>query len=185
MNGIEMAVEAAGTVAALLLLAALLWSIMVPQRRLWPARRNFGLTATIVWLLTIIAFGSALLLGIMDWSSLAIPGWLRWGVGLTMIVVSNVAVWSQVFRLGLVATSGVVSELETGGLYRYSRNPQYVADIFMLAGWFLVSASVLSLPVVVLGIAALAAAPFAEEPWLEAHYGDAYRAYRQQVGRYL
>lgn len=163
----------------------LVWSILFPQRRLWPPQTISVANQIGIWGPTLAIFGSALVLGIVDWNSMRLNATLRWSLGLPIIILSNLVVWSGVFQIGIVATSGAADELKTGGLYAWSRNPQYVADIFMLAGWGILSASFWALPIVLGGAAILALAPFAEEPWLEKIYGMQYRRYRRQVRRYL
>lgn len=44
-------------------------------------------------------------------------------------------------KIGFGATSGEVAELKTEGLYRYYRYPEYVADMAILPGWAVRSAS--------------------------------------------
>lgn len=78
-------------------------------------------------------------------------------------------------KIGFGATSGEVAELKTDDLYRYSRNPQYVADMVILLGWALLSASGWAVYVAGIGVAVLTAAPLSEEPWLETNYGDQFR----------
>ena len=85
----------------------------------------------------------------------------------------------------MAATSGEATALFTNGLYRWSRNPQYVADMAILIGWGILSASIWTLPVLAIGFALLAIAPLAEEPWLEEIYGEKYRSYKKKVGRYM
>lgn len=78
-----------------------------------------------------------------------------------------------------------VGELTTGGLYRRSRNPQYVGYIAVLTGVGLArrSGGVLALA----GGAALVFAWWVpiEERNLERAFGDAYRRYRDQTPRWL
>ncbi len=174
-----------GLVCAGLLIVALLWSVVVPERRLWPPKEANGFVMAVVWALAIAVFGAAIVLGVLDWNSFGWPALARWIVGLALIAASNVAVWSGVAEIGVRATSGAEAELQTGGLYRYSRNPQYVADIVMLVGWTILSASWWALPVSLAGIAALALAPFAEESWLSDVYGEKFDQYRKEVRRYL
>ena len=88
-------------------------------------------------------------------------------------------------RFGLPQTGGAVGQLKVDGLYRYSRNPQYLADIAILIGWALLCASVVAFPAIVTGILVLLIAPFAEEPWLEENYGQTYLDYKATVRRYL
>lgn len=173
-----------GILAALALVVAIIWSLVYPDHRIWPPSNSTLASKVAVWGLTLIIFGSAFILGIRDWNGLNWPA-MRWLVGIPMVVVGNWIVWRGVAEISLDATSGDAAGLTTSGLYRYSRNPQYVADMAILAGWFFLSASLWVLPIALLGIALLAIAPFAEEAWLEKEYGDDYRAYRKTVRRYI
>jgi protein-S-isoprenylcysteine O-methyltransferase Ste14 len=83
------------------------------------------------------------------------------------------------------ATSGAKAELVTTGLYRYSRNPQYVADMAILVGFVLVTSAWFAIPVAAAGVLALAVAPFAEEPWLKQSYGEDFETYRSSTRRYF
>jgi len=166
-------------------LAAILWSIAVPSRRIWPPRRYGPLTLLLVWGPTFALFGIIVALGILGWGELEIAVWLRYGVGIPMIVLSNVAVWYEVSHFGIAQTSGSEGSLRTGGLYRYSRNPQYVADIVMVLGWCLLSASYGTIIVGMVGIIVLLAAPVAEESWMQERYGSDYDAYASRVRRFL
>lgn len=166
-------------------LAAILWSIAYPERRLWPPKRYTRATPVLVWVPTFTLFGILIILGFMNWGSLPIPIWLRLGVGIPLIVAGNIIVWSEVAQFGVAQTGGAKGSLRTGGMYRYSRNPQYVADIAMIVGWVVLCAS----PEVALtgfaGIVVLMVAPFAEEPWLNEQYGSAFEDYRAKVRRFL
>lgn len=172
-------VMAAGT------LAAILWSIAYPERRLWPPQRYTKATPVLVWMPTFTLFGILFVLGIMNWRSLPIPTWLRFGAGIPLILVGNVIVWSEVAQFGIAQTGGAKGSLRTGGMYRFSRNPQYVADIAMIVGWIVLCASTGAALIGFAGIAVLIAAPFAEEPWLQAQYGSAFEDYRATVRRFL
>ena len=177
--------QAAGLGAAALLFAALLWSWLRPARRIWPPHSPSPAVKVTAWGLTVAVFVSAFLVGVGDWNTIGLPAWLRWSVGGGMIVAGNAVVWAGVRAIGMDATGGDATKLGTGGFYRYSRNPQYIADMAILVGWQLLCASWLSIPVVLSGIAVLAFAPLPEEAWLEAQYGEDYRSYKARVRRYL
>jgi protein-S-isoprenylcysteine O-methyltransferase Ste14 len=113
-------------------------------------------------------------LGILGWGDVRIPAWLRFVVGPILILAGNLGVWSEVIGFGANQTMGAAGQLKTNGLYRFSRNPQYVSDIAILIGWALLSASIAALPSIVAGIAVFIAFPFAEESWLEKQYEAAY-----------
>ncbi len=182
---IEQLTLAAGLGSASLLLGMIAWSIALPARRLWPPLNSTRLKQFTVWFLTAAVFVSAFVLGVQGWNQFDWPTVPRLSVGVPLIVVGNLVVWRGVIRLGLKVTGGEVGSLVTSGLYRHSRNPQYVADIAILLGWQVCCASFLSLPVVVAGVVVLLIAPLAEEPWLRAIHGKAYDQYCLRTRRYL
>lgn len=78
------------------------------------------------------------------------------------------------------------SQLVTGGIYRRTRNPMYLALLLALVAWgtWLGSApALLAIPVFVLAINRLQIQP--EERALEALFGATFLAYKQQVRRWL
>ncbi len=181
----EIGFIAAGTLAGFYFFAAFAWSIRFPDHRVWPPKNYSKWTATRVWTATFVLFGSTIYLGLLNWNALGWPLALRWSLGTGLIAIGNVAVWTCVRTFGIIATSGAKGNLETTGLYKVSRNPQYVADILILIGWAILCAAPLAICVAILGSMVLAAAPFAEEPWLEETYGAKYLQYKGQVRRYL
>jgi protein-S-isoprenylcysteine O-methyltransferase Ste14 len=83
---------------------------------------------------------------------------------------------------GTPAPVGPTERLVVGGLYRYVRNPMYVAVIGAIAG----QALLLGRPVLILYAAVAGAGMVAfvrgyEEPLLTARYGERYLAYRRAV----
>jgi protein-S-isoprenylcysteine O-methyltransferase Ste14 len=78
------------------------------------------------------------------------------------------------------------TRLVTGGIYRYSRNPMYLALLLALAAWGLWLGntwSLLVLPAFVLAINRLQIEP--EERALAALFGEQYLAYQRKVRRWL
>ena len=72
------------------------------------------------------------------------------------------------------------------GLYRWSRNPMYVGAVLLLTGVAILLGSLTPL-LVVIAFFALLRVGFVrrEERLLEETFGDAYRAYRRSVRRWL
>ena len=176
---------AIGLLAGAYMLGMLLWSIIYPQRRVWPpVEATIGIKIR-VWLMTTLIFAAAFLLGLMDWNRFDLPAFVRWGIGLPLVIIGNYFVWRGVHKIGMAATSGEATGLKTDGLYGWSRNPQYMADVIILIGWGVLAASVWALPVLAIGLAVLLVAPFAEEPWLQEKYGAPYQEYKLNVRRYL
>lgn len=174
-----------GLGVAAMTLAAILWSIAFPDRRIWPPKRYTTLTPFLVWVPTFTLFGVLILLGVWGWADLNIPSWLRFGVGLPLILIGNVVVWMEVSHFGVPQTGGAKGNLRTEGMYRYSRNPQYMADIGIVIGWMILSAAPGAMVIGLAGIAVLFAAPFSEEPWLQDQYGTAFENYSARVRRFL
>ena len=79
-------------------------------------------------------------------------------------------------------SSAIVSD----GIYRFTRNPMYIGMALVMLGLALIIASPAS--IVMVGLASLIVDLFVirrEEAYLEAKFGDEYRAYRMRVRRWL
>lgn len=166
-------------------LGILAYSVMWPSKRIWPPPAQQAWQYYFVWLLTLLSYGGLIAVGLLDWNSLRWPAAVRWPVGVVLIVGGNAVAWAGVRQLSLKTTSGSKGPLITDGLYRYSRNPQYIGDIAIICGWAILSASEFAIPLCLGGIAAFILTPFAEESWLEKLHGDDYREYCHRVGRFL
>ncbi len=165
--------------------ALLVYSIARPDRRIWPPAAQQTWEYYFVWVPTLLSFLLIIVIGIADWNSLNWPALIRWSFGVMLIAVGNLLAWGGVWQFGLKKTSGAEGSLVTSGLYRHSRNPQYVGDICTLVGWMILSASVWAIPAILAGILAFVLAPFAEESWLEKIHGDEYREYRKSTPRFV
>ena len=156
-------------------------------------RRQEGL----VILLTLRPIGLAAMVGLvtfvvnpewMTWSSVPLPAWLRWvGVGVGL-VGGVMLVWT--FRtLGPNITDTVVTRrhhaLVTTGPYRLVRHPFHLAsalasfaNALATANWFigLMGGLAMTLLVVRTGI---------EEEHLVRRFGEDYRRYMRQTGRFF
>jgi protein-S-isoprenylcysteine O-methyltransferase Ste14 len=75
--------------------------------------------------------------------------------------------------------------LMTRGPYSYSRNPMYASELVLWIGWAAFYGSVGVLIALVAFFAALVVAVRYEERVLTARFGEAYRAYRNSVPRWL
>lgn len=175
-----------GCAIAFATIGGLLWSIRHPDRRRWPPQNYHPVrTPMTVWGPTSVLVAILMALAVMNWGRLPLAGWVRYGFGVPLIVVGNIVIVAVVSGFGFHQTGGAVGTLKTTDAYRYSRNPQYAADIAMMVGWMLLSASAALLPVGLLTIAVLILAPFAEEPWMRRTYGADYDAYATKTRRFL
>ena len=87
---------------------------------------------------------------------------------------------------GTLAPWSPPRHLVTVGLYRYSRNPMYVAVTMMLVGWavcFWSPALAIYTGTVMLGFHLRVV--FGEEPWLARTHGAAWDQYKSKVPRWL
>jgi protein-S-isoprenylcysteine O-methyltransferase Ste14 len=83
---------------------------------------------------------------------------------------------------GTPAPPAPTQQLVTGGLYRYVRNPMYLAVLAVITGQaLLLSRPVLLVYAAAVGGAVGAFARWYEEPALARQYGAQYQAYRRQV----
>jgi protein-S-isoprenylcysteine O-methyltransferase Ste14 len=125
----------------------------------------------------------------VSWCSLALPSWLRWaGAFLGLLVVPPLLFWT--FRsLGKNLTDTVVTRREhtlvTHGPYRWVRHPFYLVGILWGLSLSLLTANWL---LTLLGsgvMTMLVTRTKVEEAKLAERFGDAYRAYTKQTGRFF
>jgi protein-S-isoprenylcysteine O-methyltransferase Ste14 len=124
----------------------------------------------------------------MAWSSMPLPGWLRWTGAALAPLGAGLLVWT--FRtLGPNLTDTVVTRrshtLVTRGPYRFVRHPFYDSAALLVAATSMVMANWFVLVTGALVCLLLAVRSRIEEEQLFARFGEPYRAYRTQTGRFL
>ena len=87
------------------------------------------------------------------------------------------------WRVGI--DQGARPGLVTGGLYRYSRNPIYVAMLAALLGFALLLPSWISLGLLIGAGLGIRRHVRDEEAYLARTYGEEYRSYAARVGRFV
>ena len=141
--------------------------VFVPALVLWAA-------AGTRWAHAVAGAGDARL-----WAGLALAA-----AGLAL-AIATVRLFTTLGR-GTPAPWDPPARLVVAGPYRYVRNPMITAVVVVLAGEALLLAS---WPIAAWGAAFLAINmvyfPLAEEPGLERRFGEAYRAYKANVPRWL
>jgi len=177
---------AAVVAAALVVLAALMIATILPGSfRLWPTPGNSSWQNYVFWPLFRTGMGglpaaAALLadLGGPLW-------WLQLLIGIPLIIAGFGVTFYAYFNLGLDNTYGADESLVTDGLYRYSRNPQYVASILGYVGIAIAAGSWVVCGLVTLAVLVYSLMPLAEEPWLRKVFGEAYDDYMRTTPRFL
>ena len=101
----------------------------------------------------------------------------------TLLMLSAQLGMGKSWRIGIdpLARPGLV----TSGLYRFSRNPIYVATFLAMAGFQVLLPTWLSFVLVGMTISRIRAQVREEEAYLTGIYGDEYLAYARVVGRFV
>jgi protein-S-isoprenylcysteine O-methyltransferase Ste14 len=149
-----------------------------------PINRFWFVTGKISLFVTLAYFVLAIIRVDLSWvvvPVLKMVGFILAGVGATMLVLAFVYLGKSV-RMGLPKEQ---TELKTGGIYQFSRNPMYLS-LFMLAiASCLVVINPTNITCAVLTIAIHHHIILAEERFLEGRFGSAFDEYRSKVRRYL
>jgi len=121
-----------------------------------------------------------------------LPGWVVFRVIGAVLIVLGAGVVIESFArfalegLGTPAPLAPTQRLVVRGLYRYVRNPIYIADTAIIAGQSLLLGRLwLLLYAVAFLIVTAAFVRWYEEPTLSRRFGDEYEAYRRAVPGWL
>ena len=196
-------VFACGLSAGIILDLFLLRTLLAPPFRIWPTPEpgswqsltfwglfRGGMVATFLvaaldWNGAGLLDGSRFIVAALDWNATPLLDWTRYIVALPLGLGGLFVTVCGYFNLGLGNTYCGADGLVTGGLYRFSRNPQYTASIVGLIGLSLGANSMLTvlMSAVMIGVYVLMA--LVEEEWLKQLYGAPYRDYCRETSRFL
>jgi protein-S-isoprenylcysteine O-methyltransferase Ste14 len=103
-------------------------------------------------------------------------------IGLALLVTAQLQLGAS-WRIGVdeSARPGLV----TTGLYRFCRNPIFLALLLTWTGYTLLLPTTLSLCLLIGGLIGVRQQVLLEEAYLMRTYGDAYSEYARQVGRFM
>ncbi len=164
--------------------AAIVLSIVRPDRRIWPPPRRDSWQYYYNGAMSYIGLLGLVALGVADRNSFALDGSVRFIVGGPLLACGLFALWGYL-TLGARASQGLGGELVTTGPYRFSRNPQYVGTIPAVLGYAVLCSSVLALATALLLCSWFILVPFAEESWCRERLGADYEAYVRAVPRFF
>ena len=124
-------------------------------------------------------------------------GWPRWDLGVLVyagwaLILVGAAISLQGLRLfqrlggGTPVPTQPPQRLVTDGLFGYSRNPIFVADVVIVTGIFLIRGeSALLLYTFLIALLLQVFVLYVEEPTLAKRYGDDWTRYTQHVPRWI
>jgi protein-S-isoprenylcysteine O-methyltransferase Ste14 len=171
--------------AALALLAILLaLTVFSGVLAIWPTPYRGSWQSYVFWPLFRGGLGGTILLGVWQFAAAPSHG-LEAAIGVPLALCALAVTVHGYFALGIENTYGASRGLVTTGLYRFSRNPQYVASIAGFLGLALAAATQEIAALSTLAVAVYVLLPFAEEPWLARTYGERYSAYARTTPRFL
>jgi protein-S-isoprenylcysteine O-methyltransferase Ste14 len=124
------------------------------------------------------------------------PGAVAWlpsstalGIGALLMLANLVVGLSSLHDLGDSWRVGVIEEQQTqlieNGIYRFTRNPYFVAYLLMFAAYTVLLQSLTLLALTLVGFGMVHSMILKEEKYLTQTHGKAYQQYRQRVPRYV
>jgi protein-S-isoprenylcysteine O-methyltransferase Ste14 len=178
-------VFACGLPAGLILDLLLLRTLLAPPFRIWPTPEPGSWQSLTFWGLFRGGMIATFIVAALDWNATPLLDWTRHIVALPLGLTGLFITVCGYFNLGLGNTYCGADGLVTGGLYRFSRNPQYTAAIIGLVGLSIGANSILTIIMSVVMSGAYVMMALVEEDWLKQLYGAPYRDYCRETSRFL
>lgn len=176
---------ACGLTAGVILDLLLLRTLLAPPFRIWPTPEPGSWQSLTFWGLFRGSWLATFVIAALDWNAVPLLDWTRYIVALPLGLAGLFITVRGYFNLGLGNTYCGADGLVTGGLYRFSRNPQYTASIVGLIGLSLGANSVLTIAMSTVLFSAYLLMALVEEDWLKQLYGAPYRDYCRETARFL
>jgi len=102
--------------------------------------------------------------------------------GLVLLIIAQLHLGAS-WRIGI--EEGTSPGLVTSGLYRFCRNPIFLAILITLTGYTVLLPTRLSLALLLESFIGIRQQILTEEAYLLRTYGDGYRKYARRIGRFL
>lgn len=176
---------AIGAAVAAILLGLLVLTLLVRPLRIWPTPGSGSWQGYVFWplfrSLNVLCFAVAL----ADSANfLGLPSWLR--ILASALLAGSIALFIYSFRmLGRDNSYGAQDGLVSGGIYRWTRNPQNTMLVVVYGCLALAADSGRAYLLCAAMMAVYVLMVLAEEPWLAAAYGERYRRYCRRVPRFF
>ncbi|MBE0639291.1 MAG: isoprenylcysteine carboxylmethyltransferase family protein [Bacteroidales bacterium] len=109
--------------------------------------------------------------------------------GILIMIIASGFLYLSLADLGKFTKMGLPKndtiQLQTNGIYRFSRNPMYLGVILLTISSVLIVPNIISLPIGVTGIYLHHLIILKEEAFLEKKFGQRYSIYKKHTRRYL
>ncbi len=175
----------AAVVSALALGGLLGWNLYRPSFGFWPAPDTDPLRHHGAFGLFRIFCGSVVVFALLEIAVTGWGSWIRYVIGLPVMGIAyGITLWGYKF-LGLDNTYCDSSGLVTGGMYQYSRNPQYVTSVLATVGLGIAAGSWITVGLAGVLFVLYFLFVLNEERWLTQGYGRAFVEYMQQTPRFV
>lgn len=158
-------------------------TLLRPELQFWPPPRVGGWQKRVFRVLFRVFFLGTVIVSALSFD-VELARW-RLVVGSPLLLLGFGLALKWTDYLGWRNAFGAAEGLKTEGIYRWSRNPIYVASIVGMLGWALILDSRWVNSLLLLWAASYILAPYLEERWLEHTYGDAFISYKSSVPRFL
>jgi len=166
------------------IVAALFFSIKNPKQSIWPPVQKKSWQYKLIWTLFYVGFSLNALLIVVSWNTWNIPHYIRFGVGGPLAFFGGVLLVTAIITLGWKATYGLQDQFIEHGIYKYSRNPQYIGDVLLFLGVAIVANSMYVCVIHSIMAVFFVCAPLSEEGWLTLRYGHKYKNYKKTTRRF-
>jgi len=169
----------------LLLGTALIVSLLYPKYRVWPPPKKGSWQYWYIHFSTESSIFFFLALGFLDWNTFFLKHWLRFIFAPLFIAVgATIFLWA-LQTLTINTSLGSKGKLVNKGLYRHSRNPQYLGTVLFFSGTMLLFNSIYQFVTGTIGIIWFLLAAFVEEQWLRDQFKEDYDTYCKEVPRFI
>lgn len=180
MSGVAFVI---GGIAGVALVSLLAFAYFERRFQFWPVPSAASWQSVLFWTLFRLANGAVLILAAIDFArpdDMMAPRALALAVGLTSLAVYGIAIASLGRKNLYCGKAGLV----TGGIYRWSRNPQYAAIIPAYLGLTAAAASPRGVMLAALVALVFLGMALMEERWLDVAYPETYARYKAAVPRF-
>jgi hypothetical protein len=166
-------------------LIALILTIYLKNVQIWPPPGKFTWQFWFTWISFTYFMMGIPVLGILDYGTLGFSDLPRFiSAGILFLIAFPVGM-SAIYQLSIKQTLGLKGKFTISGVYSFSRNPQYVTHVLLVAAIVLATNSSLTLIVGIPYSLWFILAPFSEEQWLMDQFGEEYNSYCHRVPRYI